>query len=190
MEIKNVLLGIVIAVIFFMFCVYGTKLMYKEPAYNDFCNASYPYPETAPNQSCSFNPELQQKINDCSNQNGIPRYEYDSSGCENSLICDLCNSNFTNAQQGYFQNLFLISLIIGLVIIAFSVIIIKVSAVSGGLMFGSLMFIIYGTAGYWQFMNDFLRFGILGAVLVILIWLAYYLAKKNSKIKNKIKRKK
>lgn len=185
MEIKNVLLGIVIAVIFLMFCVYGTKLVYKEPTYNNFCNVSYPYPEKISNQSCNFNTDLQQKVDNCYNQNGVPRYLYDNNGCENDLTCDLCNSQFTNAQKGYTQNLFLISLIFGLIIIVFSVIIIKVSAVSGGLMLGSLMFMIYGTAGYWQFMEDFLRFVILGVVLIVLIWLAYWLSKKNKKILKK-----
>lgn len=186
MEVKNVLLGIVIAVIFLMFCVYGTKLAYSEPDYKNFCNSSYAYPDKVSYVSCNFSIDLQQKINSCYNEEGIPRYEYDEKGCEKDLMtCDLCNKDYTNAREKYTKDLFLISLIFGVVIIIFSVIIIKISAVSGGLMLGSLMFIIYGTAGYWEFMEGLLRFGILGVVLVVLIWLAYYLAKKNKKIKNR-----
>jgi ABC-type antimicrobial peptide transport system permease subunit len=185
MNVKNLLLGIVIAVIFLMFFVYGTKLVYEDPKYEDFCNQSYYYPEKIVN--CSFNSELQKQMTDCYNQRGTPRYEYDTNGCEKSLTCDLCSLEYENANKDYSKNLFLISLIVGIIVIAVSVILIKVSAVSGGLMLGSLFFIIYGTTGYWQFMEDVLRFVILGLTLFILIWLAYYLARKDKKENKKKK---
>jgi uncharacterized membrane protein len=187
MNIKNLLLGIVISVIFVMFFVYGTKLVYDEPEYDDYCNYSYYYPEKIVN--CSFNSELQKEMQECANQRGTPRYEYDSNGCEESLTCDLCSLEYEEANKGYAKNLFLISLIIGIIVIAVSVIFIKVSAVSGGLMLGSLFFIIYGTARYWEFMEDVLRFVILGLALFILIWLAYYIARKDKKENKKPKKK-
>jgi uncharacterized membrane protein len=193
MNVKNLLLGIVISVIFVMFFVYGTKLVYEEPKYDDYCNQSYYYPGKV-SVNCSMNLELQKETNDCYNQRGIPRYEYDENGCEKSLTCDFCSLEYEEANKNYSKNLFLISLIIGILVISVSVIFIKVSAVSGGLMLGSLFFIIFGTAGYWEFMEDVLRFVILGLALFILIWLAYYLAKNENKIfskkiKNKKKRK-
>ena len=162
-----------------MFFVYGTKLVYDEPEYDKFCNQSYYYPEKIVN--CSFNSELQKQMTDCYNQKGTPQYEYDANGCEKSLTCDFCGLQYEEANRNYSKNLFLISLIVGIIVIAVSVILIKVSAVSGGLMLGSLFFIIYGTTGYWQFMEDVLRFVILGLTLFILIWLAYYLARKDKK---------
>ncbi|MCK9569257.1 hypothetical protein M0R72_09990 [Candidatus Pacearchaeota archaeon] len=187
MDVKNLLLGIVIAVIFVMFFVYGTKLVYDEPEYDKFCNQSYYYPEKIVN--CSFNLELQKQMTDCYNQQGIPKYEYDVDGCETSLVCDFCSLEYEKANRDYSKNLFLISLIVSIIVIAVSVILIKVSAVSGGLMLGSLFYIIYGTARYWQFMEDVLRFLILGLALFILIWLAYYLARRDKKENKKIKRK-
>ena len=187
MNVKNLLLGIVIAVIFLMFFVYGTKLVYDEPEYDKFCNYSYYYPEKIIN--CSFNSELQKQMQDCYNQRGIPRYEYDANGCETSLTCDLCSLEYEEASKDYSKNLFLISLIIGIIVIAVSVIFIKVPAVSGGLMLGSLFFIIYGTTGYWRFMEDVLRFVILGLTLFILIWLAYYLSRRDKREIKKPKKK-
>lgn len=184
MEVKNLVLGITISVIFVMFFVYGTKLIYEEPDYSDFCSDSYGYPDKFSAKSCNFSAELQGKITECYSQEGTPRYEYDDLGCEKDLTCDLCNKEYNTAREKYTKDLFLISLVLGLIVIAFSAIVVKIAAVSGGLMFGSLMFIIYGTAGYWEFMEGLLRFSILGAVLASLIWLAYYLSKK------KIKRKK
>jgi uncharacterized membrane protein len=190
MNVKNLLLGIVISVIFVMFFVYGTKLVYEEPKYEDYCNYSYYYPEKTVN--CSFNAELQKEMQDCVNQRGNVRYEYDSNGCEKSLTCDLCGLEYEEASKNYSKNLFLISLIIGIIVIAVSVIFIKVSAVSGGLMLGSLFFIIYGTSRYWEFMEDVLRFVILGLTLFILIWLAYYIARNENRkfLKRKFKKNK
>jgi hypothetical protein len=174
-EIKNLLLGIVIAIVFFMFCVFGIKLIYGGPFYEDFCNNSY-YEKIPDN--CTASIELENKRNECYINEGIPRYEYDEKGCEKDLVCDFCNKDFENANKNYTKNLFLISLILGLIIIAVSVLLIKISMISGGLMTGSILFMIYGTGGYWNFMDDLLRFVILGVVLGILIWLAYYLKNK------------
>lgn len=187
MNVKNWLLGIIITAIFFMFCVYGTKLVYSPPEHDDFCNVSYSYPEKISEQGCNIGSDLQTRIGECYNDGGIPRYEYDN-GCIKNMICDFCNKEFDKANSGYTKNLFLISLITGIITIMISVLIIKISSVSGGLMLGSLSFILYGTAGYWRSMGDLLRFAILGIVLFILIWLAYWIAKKNKKKKIKKKR--
>jgi len=177
-KIKEVLLGIIIAIVFLMFCVFGVKLIYDSPEYNNFCNYSYTSPSKVSND-CNISSELQNKANECYKQGGIPKYEYDEEGCGIDLECDFCNKEFDEANKNYTKNLFLISLILGLIVIAVSVLFIKISMISGGLMAGSIFFMIYGTGGYWNYMDDFLRFGILGVVLGVLIWLAYYL--KNEK---------
>jgi len=45
-------------------------------------------------------------------------------------------------------------------------------------MLGSLVFIIYGTGRYWNYMDDLMRFIILGISLGILIYIAYWISKK------------
>jgi len=178
-DIKHLLLGIVIAIVFLMFCVFGVKLIYDSPKYEDFCNF-YDSPSKVSND-CNISSELQNKANECYKQEGIPRYEYDEEGCEKDLECDFCYKEFEDANKNYTKNLFLISLILGLIVIAVSVLFIKISMISGGLMAGSIFFMIYGTGGYWNYMDDFLRFGILGIVLGVLIWLAYYISKNKEK---------
>ena len=193
MEVKNIILGVVIAVIFSMFLVYGTKLIYENPSYEDFCNDSYNYPREIFPDSCNMSAKLRMETNDCYNSKGFPRYDYDDNGCEKGIIiCDFCQNDFEAADKEYTKNLFVISLIFGLAVIVISVLFIKIPSVSGGLMLGSLFFMIYGTAGYWRFMEDILRFVILGVTLFVLIWLAYYIARKkiNFKIKNKKRKKK
>lgn len=176
-----------------MFCVYGTKLIYEEPRYSDFCDNTYyrfDYPDkTLDTTNCNFNAELKEKTNKCYKDNGIPRFDYDENGCEYDLFCDMCNAEYSEVSEHYNKNLFVISLIVGLIIISASVIFIKISAISGGLMLGSLFYIIFGTANYWSFMEDVLRFVILGIVLGVLIWLAYYLSNKSMSQKTSKKKK-
>jgi hypothetical protein len=51
-------------------------------------------------------------------------------------------------------------------------------SVSGRLMLGSLFFVIYGTGSYWRYMDDFIRFIILGLALGILIFIGYKISNK------------
>jgi RsiW-degrading membrane proteinase PrsW (M82 family) len=159
MKIKEVLLGIIIGVIFLMFCVFGTKLIYEIPKYDDYCNLS------------KFSPAI-----NISNASEIQIQDNYYNECTNKY--ELANKNYS-------KNMFIISLIIGLLIIIFSVIFIEINSVSGGLMFGSLMFIIYGTSRYWNYMDDLLRFIILGISLGVLIYIAYLINKRNSKIEKR-----
>ncbi len=177
MKIKNIIIGIIIAVVFLMFAVYGTKLVYDAPVYEDFCKDNYPAPlEKIGN--CTISSELNLKIQDCYNQRGNPISVYDEQGCQKDVNCDLCQINWDETQEHYSKNLFIISLIVGLIVIIISAFFLNVESVSGGLMFGSLMYIIYGTGSYWRFMNDWLRFIILGIALGILIYVGYRLARK------------
>jgi len=152
MKIKEVLLGIIIAVVFLMFCVFGTKLIYDVPQYEDYCNYEELGKIDAVNNSAYYN----QVYKECSDK------------------YDLANKNYS-------KNMFIISLVFGILIIIICTIWIEINSISGGLMFGSLMFIIYGTGRYWNYMDDLLRFIVLGVALIMLIYVAYWMSKRGSK---------
>lgn len=176
-NIKNIIIGIIIAVVFLLFAVYGTKLIYDSPKYEEFCNNTYAYPEKIAG-NCTISPMLNIQIQQCYNDRGNPNPVYDNSGCQTGITCDYCMKDFDKADENYAKNLFIISIIASLIIISISAFLIQVASVSGGLMFGSLMYLIYGTGRYWQYMNDWLRFIILGIALLILIYIGYKLARK------------
>lgn len=168
MKIKDIILGLIIAVIFVMFCAYGMNLFYKSPNYNNYCpNYAQPYND---NQTS------------CLETNGtwIPQnIECIKAPCPQGY-CDYfqkCQPLFDEAEKGYSQNIFIISLIISLIVIILSLFIIKAESVSSGLMLGSLFFIIYGTARYWRFMEDWGRFILLGIILSVLIYAGYKISK-------------
>lgn len=159
MKIKLVLLGIIIGVVLLMFLVFGSKLIYETPQYEDYCDYNNKY--VSGNLSDS---ELQA-------QNEYFR---------------ACGESYDEANETYSKNMFILSLIVGILIIVSSAIWIETNSISGGLMFGSLMFVVYGTGSYWRYMNDWIRFIVLGIALGILIYVGYWLGNME---KRKVKRK-
>jgi uncharacterized integral membrane protein len=160
MKIKEILIGIIIGVIFLMFCVFGTKLIYDAPKYVNYCNYS------------QITPASEKPLNDSQLQ-------------EQTALYQECSDKYESANKNYSKNMFIISLIFGILIIIICTIFVNINSISGGLMFGSLMFIIYGTGSYWNYMDDLLRFIILGISLAILIYVAYLINKRNSKIEKR-----
>ena len=178
MNVKNVVIGIVIAFVFLLFCVYGTNLLYKAPNYNTYCNVSVP----------PYTENITQQI--CESQNGTwiaQNIQCIKAPCPQGY-CDYyskCSPLFDAANKSYAQNLFIISIVISLIVIMIGAFLISVPSVSGGLMFGALMYLIYGTARYWGFMDNWLRFIILGVALVILIYIGYKIADRDKKKRRK-----
>jgi uncharacterized membrane protein len=160
MKIKEILLGIAIAIIFLMFCVFGTKLIYDSPKYEDYCDYDKIYPTA----------------NDKINLN-------DSEIQAQEKMYMECSENYDLANKDYSKNMFVISLIFGIFVIIFCTIFINTNSISGGLMLGSLMFIISGTGRYWNYMDDVMRFIILGIALGVLIYAAYWISKRKKNIK-------
>ena len=156
MKIKDLILGLIIAVVFLMFAVYGTNLLYQAPEYDDYCDES-----TRPIAS----PIDKEIINETELQ------EFETQQKD-------CYDEFDAAREPYSKNLFILTLIFSILIIVISILFIHVESVSGGLMLGSLFFLIYGTGSYWRYMDDLIRFLILGLALGVLIYTGYWLAKK------------
>lgn len=181
MNIKNIIIGIIIAVVLVMFLAYGTNLVYKSPKYENYCPQSMkPYTGNDTQQSC-----------EAENGTWIPQnIECIKAPCPIGY-CDYyakCQPLWDVANKAYSKSMFIISIVIGVIIIAISALLISIPSIAGGLMLGSLFFIIYGTARYWGYMDDYLRFIILGIALVILIYLGYKLANRETKEKEKRKK--
>lgn len=171
MQLKNIIIGIIIAVVFLMFCVYGTKLIYKTPNYNDYCNQSKIMPPALPEQT---DKEICEQQGGVWTEQGIECVKTPCGYCD---YFSKCQPDFEKAQENYSKNLFIISIIFSLIIIVISAFLITINSVSAGLMLGSLMYLIYGTTSFWRYMNDYFRFIILGIALIILIYIGYRLKK-------------
>ena len=117
-------------------------------------------------------------VESCYRQDGIVRYEEDEDGCQVVKECDMCNKEYRDKREIYNRNVFIIAVVAGLIAVVLGGIVLKLESVSAGIMGGGVLLIIYGTLRYWGDMGDVLRFIILGAVLVVLIWLGYRKFKK------------
>lgn len=178
MNIRNIIIGIIIAVVFVMFAAYGTNLVYESPNYERYC----------PNANQPYFANMTQEICEMENGTWISQdIQCIKAPCPQGY-CNYyakCQPAFDKANKAFAQNLFIISIIVSLIVIAMAAFLISVPSVSGGLMFGALMYLIYGTARYWGYMDDWLRFIILGIALVILIYIGYRLANREKKGKRK-----
>lgn len=190
-KIKEVILGVSITILFVFFIVYGIKAFYKEPKYENFCKIgdqidvvyseghgyySYPYParEKVPNtDSCSKSIDNYEKFRkDCLDKKQDVIYEYDSNGCQVAKSCTSCNKEFRNSLNVYNRNVFIITGIIGILVIIIGAVL-QITSVSAGLFGGGVLTIIYGTTNYWSELGDLARFIILGIALAVLIYLGY-----------------
>src|SRR3989344_4078307 len=106
-NVKNLVLGIGILIVFMFLLHNGIRAFYQPaPMYEDFCNLRNNYPsETKPlpqGQSCSFSNSMREMQQECYNQKGQPIYNYDEFGCQISVTdCDFCQKYYEEALQSH-----------------------------------------------------------------------------------------
>ena len=194
-KIKETILGFSIAIIFVFFVVFGIKAFYKEPKYENFCKPGVPidfvsgkggyyghgyyvepYPARIkePEQSvcAKANVEYDKFRKNCAEKNTDAVYEFDEKGCQVAKECTSCNIDFDKSRNIYFRNVFIISGIVGIIVIVIGAVL-NLTSVSAGLFGGGVLTIIYGTMNYWSELADWARFIILGIALAVLIYLGY-----------------
>ena len=175
MEIKNIIISIAIIILTIFVTFYGINTFYPKPNYDDFCG------------------ELTVQIIGNQTQceaaggkwNGYEAIspEKDVKGfCERDYIC---RKELEEARKIRSRNVFLIALPLGITIIAFGAFLFGLEIVGAGLMGGGVGTLIYGAGAYWPYSENWIRFAISLAGLVILIFLAYWF---NDKFEKKKKR--
>ena len=162
---KQVLLSISIALVFVFFIAYGIQTFYESKDYSDFCD------------------EIVQPVStqaECEALNG----EWTSTSAkpiaEDRVLtqqgwCDAqaeCRQEYQDFREVYNRNVFIITAIIGLAAVIIGIILTHAS-VSVGIMAGGILTLFYGTLIFWGDMSKYLRFIILGLVLIILILSGY-----------------
>ncbi|MEE9525974.1 MAG: hypothetical protein V3V78_05200 [Candidatus Woesearchaeota archaeon] len=146
-KLKHNILMIAIAIIFALFVGYGIDTFYEAPEYRDYCEEyARPSPIDRTNQT-----------------------EFDEFVEKNNA----CLDEHKEAYEVYSRNVFIITLIIGLIAVIIGGILLKVESVSSGIMAGGVLTLIYGTMRYWGDMTKYLRFSVLTIVLIVLIWIGY-----------------
>lgn len=162
---------------------YGISAFYPSPEYGDFCSGGMYYPKPySPDgfvrgENCTFNQEIDRQAQQCSSEQGIPIYNYSEQGCPSAVSCDFCQRDYEVERKAYERNLFVISLVVGIITLFLGYGILSVEPVGSSLMASGIGAIFYGSIRNWGNLNDIWRFLLLFVSLVLLIWIALRLNK-------------
>ncbi|MFH1500896.1 MAG: hypothetical protein ABIE22_03025 [archaeon] len=162
---KSIILALAIAIILTAFIFQVISTIYESPEWTDFC------PESPP----LYNDEQ-----NCTSAGGRwtadPSMDPSIPATPKSVgYCDItynCQKEFESADVAHRKKVFIIAVITGLIALIFGIIL-GLQSVSLGLMGGGVITMFIGTVQYWDRLGKYLRLIILGAVLIILIWIGY-----------------
>jgi hypothetical protein len=179
MNVKNLVLGIGIIIVFGLVLHYGIEAFYQTPQYDQYCNSSryysYPVPEKLPAQAvnCTYSKALREAENKCFADKGQPVYDYDDNGCNIAVKeCDFCNKYYEEAQDTHAKTTFIISIIAGIIAILLGYAILSTEPVGSALLGSGIWAFFYGAVINWRNLSNIWRFLLLLAALILLIWIA------------------
>jgi uncharacterized membrane protein len=178
MNVKNLVLGIGIVIVFALVLWQGVEAFYPSPQYNDFCTGNEFGVMTKPLPNgqypvCNFSKSLQEQQDRCYVEEGQPIFNYDDNGCAVSVKeCDMCNKQFNDAQKAHAQVVFFIALIVGIIALITGYAILSVEPVGSALIGSGIWSFFYGTVINWRNFTTVWRFLFLLIALILLIWIA------------------
>lgn len=169
-DLKQIAVAIAVAILFALFIILLTDLVYEEPKYSDYCeNGFKPIPVTPIEKPCyEYGEEYQQ----CVREGGVVRWALNESDCRIFDRCDFCNLEYQDARKVYTRNVFLIAGIIGLASIFIGTLW-KIEFLGTGFMFGGIILLFYATVRFFGDADKLLRVIIVFAELLIVIWIGY-----------------
>jgi hypothetical protein len=161
MNLKKFSFGAGIAILTFFVIMYGFNVFYPQPKYDNFCDESL-YQATTQEQCLSYGGEW------------IAYPESKDLSVSGYCACSKENlENYEAQNESYSRNIFIVSLILGILVLVAGAFLIKLEFVAGGLMIGGVFTLLYGTTSYWQFAGEILKFVLSLIGLVLLISIAY-----------------
>lgn len=180
MQLKNTIIGLAIVILTALVMGYGIETFYPSPEYSDFCGEFKTAEITDTRESCE---EIGGQWNDYGAR-PIRAVE------ENIVVTGYCDRDFTcrtqydDTRETYSKNLFIITIILGVILIAVGGALFELEAVGAGIMGGGIITIIYGSIRYWEFAGDLFRFILSLIGLIFVIILAYWLNNRQKKGKS------
>ncbi len=187
MNVKNLVLGLGIVIVYALALWQGIEAFYPSPQYDKFCSIGRydPYYPTKPMPGefqCNSSRSFQEQQNQCYADGGQPVFEYDDNGCGISVKeCDMCNKEFNEAADSHAKNVFVIAIIIGIITLIVGYTIFSIEPVGSALIGSGIWAIFYGSVINWRNFSNVWRFLLLLLALVIIIWVTLRLNKTKKK---------
>ena len=169
MHLKNIIIAIGIIILTISVGVYGVHTLYKAPDYNKYCGEAEMNWYVNTSEQCGA---VEGRWN---NYVGPKAIDSPIGYCDTAYTCRM---QYDVDNEVYSKNVFLIGLRLGIIIITIGALVFGLEAVGAGLMAGGVGVILWGVGGFWNFAQDWLKFLLSLAGLVVLVWLAYYFNKK------------
>ncbi len=174
-KVKENILAIAIAIILVLFIGYGINVIYAPPERTDYCKEEYKDIQTK--EGC----EQEGGKWTYYQEDGVKPVEGNRTGWCNQFY--ECEKEYDAVRDIYERNVFIISLVIGIIAIIVGGVVLASESVGAGILGGGVLIAIYGTLRYWGDMSKYIRIIILGIVLFVLIWIGYKKIEKNIKKK-------
>jgi hypothetical protein len=182
MNLKEIIFGVAVLVLTLFVTTYGVNMFFSEPLYEDVCSPSLWEVEVLNETTCF---ELGGKWMEGDIRGSGPQYL--EGYCDKDFSC---RESYNLRLERYHMNIFLIAVPLGILLILFGAYFFSLDAVSVGIMAGGVGTILRGVGSYWRYSEDWMRFLISFAGLVVLIYFVYRFQKKigsNKKARKKRK---
>ncbi len=152
MNVKNLVLGVGIFILYLLVLNYGFRVFIGQPQWDDYCAVESP--RTLPVEK---------------GEQGIEDVE---------TYYEECRKDYDVVRKDYAGWVFSISLIVGILTLILGHFAISVEPVGSSLLASGIGAIVFGTLENWNYLDDVWRFILLVLAFVLLVWVAY---KSNSK---------
>lgn len=169
MKFRSFVLGVGIFIVYLLALFQGIQTFYPSPQYNDFCDLSIG--KSFPLEGCSFSTELRNKETSCYSLGGNFVYEYGDNGCPVDGYCDECGISYDRALDNYANRLFLISIVLGIIVLVVGLFLLKKEPVGSSLLASAIFTVFFGVVRNWRNFTESWRFFLLFVLLVALVWL-------------------
>jgi len=181
MNIKAVILGAAIFILTMFVTTYGVDTFYSEPQYDDFCSNSIWEVNDMTEAVCFENGGKWTSYTDKVDDGPTGHCDRDFS----------CRKAYNLSQERYSMNVFLLAIPLGILVLFLGFYFFNLEPVGVGIMAAGVGTLLRGISSYWRYSEDWLRFVISLAGLLIVIFFSYRYSDKfhgSSKVKSKKKK--
>ena len=182
-DLRRVAIIFVIGVLYAIFVNAVIEAFYPTPRHEDFCKDRFypekPYPALEGKIQCSkYNEPLEEELDKCAEQKGMPDYKYDANGCPTRYVgCNFCQKDFDIANEKYNLVFFIISSFLAVVAIVIGLTLPAHKSlnqwIATGFMLGGLVTLFFGTFRYYQYLGRYIKPIVILVELLIVIFLSY-----------------
>lgn len=174
-NVKNLVLGIGIIIVFGLALWQGIEAFYPSPNWEKYCGAPEKNIPVYTETQCTDSRGRWTPYDVIAMQKGLAQGNTNITG-----YCDMyyqCQKDYDAAMDSHSKAVFLISLIIGIITLIVGFSILSIEPVGSALMASGIWAIFWGTAINWRNISSIWRFLLLLLALILLVWITLKLNK-------------